>query len=285
MAFLSLIIVAIILRATQISGIPTHVPAVIETSGPACSNLEPNKADVYVALRNNIAAVLDEQYGPAANCRGPHWTKVIAVNMSDHSSVCPTGFTLHTSPVRSCGRNGDVGITTASLVVGQSYSEICGRITAIQKGSTNGFGPNFRDSYPKVYVDGIIISHGSSYLQSHIWTFAATTREQPSVMKYGCPCQYDQWHYQLPLHVGSDYFCESGNHGKVSNTIVFLDDPLWDGKGCSNNNACCQFNQPPWFYKKLPQSTADYINITISLNGSPESEDLYITEMELYVAF
>ena len=33
-------------------------------------------------------------------------------------------------------------------------------------------------------------------------------------------------------------------------------DPLWDGEGCGPTSICCDFNNPPWFCKTLPQPTS-----------------------------
>ena len=87
----------------------------------------------------------------------------------------------------------------------------------------------------------------------------------------------------LPTFLNSDYFCETGNRGGVDHTTVFLDDPLWNGKGCATGN-CCDFNNPPWFYKDLPQETSDTLKITLYLNGEISEENILVTEIELYVS-
>ena len=83
--------------------------------------------------------------------------------------------------------------------------------------------------------------------------------------------------------MGSDYFCETGNRGRLDHTTVFLDDPLWNGKGCATGT-CCSFSNPPWFYKELPQPTSDSLKVTLYLNGRGSEENIFITEMELYVS-
>ncbi len=56
----------------------------------------------------------------------------------------------------------------------------------------------------------------------------------------------------------------TGNPGPgYSLTDYYTTDPLWDGAGCGPNNACCQFNNPPWFKSSLPLGTSDDIEIRI----------------------
>ena len=40
-------------------------------------------------------------------------------------------------------------------------------------------------------------------------------------------------------------------------------DSLWDGAGCGPLNTCCTFNNPPWFYKELPEPTTDDIEMRV----------------------
>ena len=129
--------------------------------------------------------------GPINNCGFHSWIEVAAVNMSDSKSECPSGFTTFTSPIRSCGRrDSTTRITSTTFSVGHSYYRICGRVTAIQKGSTDGFGPTFNDADPAQYVDGVAISHGASISEGHIWTFAAAVSERiQNLYNYNsCPC-------------------------------------------------------------------------------------------------
>ena len=52
---------------------------------------------------------------------------------------------------------------------------------------------------------------------------------------------------------------------------------LWDGADC----LCC--NNPPWFYKQLPQPTTDDIEMRVCKDGS--DENIAITEIEIYVQY
>ena len=172
--------------------------------------------------------------------------------MSDSSSTYPTGFTFHITPVRSCGRLNTAGQTTASFAIGETYSVVCGRITAIQKGLPNGFGPFYHDCDLAHYIDGIGTRHGSAYNQCHVWSFAVGGGETISDIQSSCPCGHDQWNYSQPLFLNYDYFCETGNRGDSTLHPAFLDDPLWNGKGCAVGN-CCEFNNPPCSTRSCPR--------------------------------
>ena len=55
-----------------------------------------------------------------------------------------------------------------------------------------------------------------------------------------------------PEYVGDDYFCDTGSAGRFLIGNFYSNDPLWDGAGCGPLNACCSFNNPPWFYNHSP---------------------------------
>ena len=262
----------------------TISPIEIVSCHSALMITEKSKAEIVGALRHQVNPYLTKQYEHTL-CGGRDWTKLVAVNMSDDSNRCPINFTKFTSPIKSCGRNGDARKTSTTFSVGHSYSRICGRVEAIQKGYVNGFGPILYDPDPDHYVDGIVIHYGSSIPQGHIWTFVAAPSHSPKQQDNGCPCAYRKWNFiSLPSFMGSNYFCESGNPSTVSYTNVFLDDPLWDGKGCASNSTCCQFKNPPWFHVNLPHSTTDGLTMTLFLNGGASEENIFITEIELYVS-
>ena len=107
--------------------------------------------------------------------------------------------------------------------------------------------------------------HGRSH-RKHVWSFANALQEA-----YGfyddhhiCPCRpRSKMQQHIPSFVGNDYFCEAGtvNTGEIG--VLYPDDPLWDGKGCTLQPDCCSYHSPPWFCKKLTYSTADDIEVRI----------------------
>ena len=81
-------------------------------------------------------------------------------------------------------------------------------------------------------------------------------------------------------------FCETTSvtlEAEVLLNLVFCmhtDDPLWDGQGCGRTSTCCEFNNPPWFCKQLPQSTTNDIELRIC--GDEVASNL-IEHVEIYI--
>ncbi len=116
--------------------------------------------------------------------------------MSDGNSACPDGLRLLTSPIRSCAIPGTDAMATAILPVLGRYARVCGRTTAIQKGSPDAFLDCFRGP-ADVYVDGITIRHGCQYKEGHIWTFTATATQQYYSETGACPCAFCNYSLEL----------------------------------------------------------------------------------------
>jgi hypothetical protein len=87
---------------------------------------------------------------------------------------------------------------------------------------------------------------------------------------------------QPPSFVGDHYFCDTGSSDQVDLTF-YGDDPLWDGAGCGPQNGCCTFNNPPWFYRQLPQPTTDDIEMRVCRNNVASNEDIAIETVEIYI--
>ena len=84
-------------------------------------------------------------------------------------------------------------------------------------------------------------------------------------------------------YVGEDYFCDTGSESRYQNGNFYSDDPLWDGAGCGPLNACCSFNNSPWFYKELPQSTTDDIEMRVCKDQDAINEDIAVELISIYV--
>ena len=96
-----------------------------------------------------------------------------------------------------------------------------------------------------------------------------------------CPCTNTNTASQAsqpPAFVGNDYFCDTGSNGRAVNGVFYGDDPLWDGAGCGPLNTCCSFNNPPWFYKQLPQPTTSDVEMNVCTTYTDEIEtvDIYV---------
>ena len=248
-------------------------PTVTISSGQTCPS-----QDAINAEHRRVRDILEERSVIPCSCGGDGgWTRVAYLNMSDPNQQCPSNWNLTTSPVRGCGRS-SAGLHTCDSsfypVLGRTYSSVCGRVLAYQRGVGTGFeaaleaGENTIDA---AYVSGVSLTHGPAGSRQHIWTFAATLTEQinPYNSVVNCPCTNTSvtWPYQVPSFIGNDYFCDTGNRGPEpsgpgpSNYIYYPDDPLWDGEGCGSTSTCCEFNTPPWFCKSLPQPTSDDLEL------------------------
>lgn len=173
---------------------------------------------------------------------------------------------------------------------GVEYSKVCGRVIGYQVGTPTGFStPRLSSAIDNVYIEGVSVTHGSSP-RKHIWSFANALQ---SVMQVGgvgsiqvCPCatSNSQMGRYVPSFVGNDYFCDSGNHAtSVNISQVYGTDPLWNGHGCSGQDTCCTFNNPPWFCKELPLSTTDDIEVRVCGDEAADNEDSPIRLVELYI--
>ena len=48
-------------------------------------------------------------------------------------------------------------------------------------------------------------------------------------------------------------------------------------------STCCEFNNPPWFCKQLPQPTTDGIELRVRGDTSLSDEDTPLEVIEIYV--
>ena len=208
------------------------------------------------------------------------WTRVAELNMTDTSQQCLYPLVERTaSGIRQCGIRGNQCHSVNYNYAKVLHSRVCGRITAYQVGITNAF----RDFYHGLattidsdYVTGVSLTHGTSPRQ-HIWTFAAALDKAGNVTSRSshCPCQFEEDPPMPPPFVGEDYFCDAGNEEFMTGEVGLQTDPLWDGTDC----LCC--DNPPWFYKQLPQPTTDRIEMRVC--KKEDDENIGITEVEIYV--
>ena len=218
-----------------------------------------------------------------------NWMRIAHLNMSDPSAECPQDWREVDSPIRTCRREFETSINSVKYSsFGIPYSKVCGRVVAYQFGTPDAFGGfNLlnQDTIDNAYVDGISITYG--HPRNHIWTFAASHGGQISINNR-CPCNSND-EVSTPLFINNDYFCEDGTIS-TSEDIRFIDsNPLWDGNGCTGSSTCCEFNNPPWFCRQLPEPTTEDIEIRILTavidndNVRLENEDTPTELIEIYV--
>ena len=219
------------------------------------------------------------------------WMRVAELNMTDTSQQCPSGLVeRNNNNIRRCETmNAGCSPTTYSTQ-NICYTKVCGRIRGYQVGTTNAFREYYTNEHTTTmitinspYVDGVSLTHGSQ--REHIWTFAAALDRGTGNNDANniCPCENHDM--DPPPFVGEDYFCDAGNEEFMPGVTGLQTDPLWDGTDC----LCCVSDNPPWFYKQLPQPTTDDIEMRVCrardrATGETESiENIGIQEIEIYV--
>ena len=244
--------------------------------------------NIRTRLQDTVVPLLEDSL-PQCPCMSTG-RRVAYLDMTNSSHQCPSGWTTYTDPTRACGRNLASGTSCHSAFYptnGISYSRVCGRVIAYQYCFTPAFFFYNQDStrtIDDVYLDGVSITHGNNP-REHVWSFASAISESYTGSNaYTCPCTntdyYNNANILIPPFVGDDYFCDTGTVD-FPTPCFFTDDPLWDGDGCGPTSTCCEFNNPPWFCKTLPQPTTD--DIEVRLCGSYGDRDAPVELIELFV--
>ncbi len=214
------------------------------------------------------------------------WMRVAHLNMTDSTHHCPTQFRKIETPIRSCGRPSSGCYSTTYPVDGIAYSRVCGKIKAYQYSTPDAFNSYYHNRALTIddqYVDGVSLTHGQNP-RKHIWTFANAKSiainsgyvpvQKPTLLTLGL--------YHLLF--GNDYFCDTGSRYNYAFHQFYSEDPLWDGAGCSGTSTCCQFNNPPWFCKQLPQPTTDDIELRLCADGLyTNDEDIAIRQVDIFI--
>jgi hypothetical protein len=164
---------------------------------------------------------------------------------------------------------------------GVPYSMVCGKIKGYAFGSPRAFDVSSNTSKSGFYVDGVTITHGP--YKRHIWTYAAGTMTNGTTTAGSCPCSGMHMDSRLPPpHIGESYYCES-SEGHMTEPKWHLDNPLWDGEGCSEGDYCCSRSGLPWFCNRLPVETSDDIEVHVCLDEPSERKNIGIEQLELRV--
>ncbi len=274
-------------------GPPSRLPATVYSSPDSSGSTCPSQDTISEEHRRARDSILNSyNTAPASPCGGPGWTRVAYLDMSDTNQQCPSNWRLTTSPVRGCGRSNSGGSTCDSVtypVNGRTYSSVCGRVIAYQKGLSYGLHNYINGlTLDQSYISGVSVTHGPAGNRTHIWSFVGAESESPStILSYICPCTNTNvtWPYQVATYnISADYFCDTGNSRHSSDyTRYYTEDPLWDGEGCGPTSTCCSFNSPPWFYKSLPQPTSDNVEIRLCNFHNSFTEDRLISLIEVNV--
>ena len=228
----------------------THDSTALPTSCKEIKERQPlSPSGVYLLANTSDAAIYNAYCNMGTLCgSGGGWTRLAYLDMSDATQNCPSGFRLYQSGgVRACGRTNSGGGSWVSVQFpsnGISYSQICGRVTGYQYGSTDAV-VEYVNNINSRYVDGVSITRGSP--RQHVWTLYAGRHSNHSNSAIVCPCAGGT---SPQSFVGNNYFCESGNNASTWSLILYTSDPLWDGQGCGSfEPPCCNVPGIPWFHR------------------------------------
>eukprot|EP00731_Ephydatia_muelleri_P013180 Em0007g490a len=217
---------------------------------------------------------------------GNQWKRVGYLDMTDPTQSCYPAWKESVAERRTCNKRTE-GPSCDSAVIRASnynYKTVCGRFRGYQVSSTDAFcfRPGRVTHINGPYVDGLSITYGSANNRKHLFTYASGVTEKQVGQECNCPCSGGT---SPPAFIGSDYYCESGN--PTANVIFnkfFYDDPLWDGRQCSVNEAgCCNKPNMPWFCKTLPTAISENIEVRICTDQSLLDEDFALEYFELFV--
>ena len=211
------------------------------------------------------------------------WMRIADFDAS-RGDDCPLGWNKITYPVAACiASSSDAGCYSTNFsTLNVTYRKVCGMAIGYQKASTDGFAAFVSGgSINGPYVDGISITYGEP--RKHIWTYGIGNSEirndLPSNLT-NCPCS--EFPGPLPpSFVHDHYYCESGS--LYAGRGYHITDPVWDGEDCSVNNNCCSDPNLPWFYRQIPLTTSEDIEIRICRDESSYNEDVLIKELQLYI--
>ena len=154
--------------------LPAVLPQVIieGTDHGGCSANGATKQAIN-ATKFKIRSIISSRTQCPCGDGSGEWTRIAYF---DTNQQCPLNWNLITTPVRGCGRSSTVFPSCNSAifpVYGQSYSRVCGRVIAYQRGSPDAFSHSIRTNpgLEGAYMDGVSITHGAAGSQQHIWSF------------------------------------------------------------------------------------------------------------------
>ena len=293
-------------KATRNSSVIAFLVGILNETGHvfvSCASirlLSPSSPSGKYHVKSSNGSAINAFCDMAKLCGGitGGWMRVLQLDMRDSSASCSSSLKLSRNQRRTCKIRNDRSEICSSdtfAVDDIEYSKVCGRIRAYQIRARD----SFRNANQSVssghetnnlsietnYVNGVSLTHGKSP-RHHIWTFVGATYEDDQNPRFKCRCIINTTITATPSantvpppgFVGNDYFCGAALTDFVNKS--YFANPLWDGAGCVHRNTCCSFNNPPWFYKQLPQSTNDGIEMRVCRD---QGQDFVIEVVEIYV--
>ena len=271
---------------------PLNCPVIaVHQSCKSIIDTYPNSTSGYynIILSNgsDISVYCDMK---GVNCDGEGgWTRIAHVNMSEPGASCPDGLfeeefndslswrTLCTINSWTEDYHVDVCNSTTFSVHDIEYSQICGYVRGYQHGLGVGhFIYALTDLNillsENPYFTGVSIVHNNNSELSDIWTYLSAWAEEYNNSNdlnsrwFSCPCDQAKLDLNISnISIPFDYYCESGRPTDDSSySKLYIDDPLWDGKQCSESESlCCTEPNMPWFFKILDDYSDEDIQIRL----------------------
>lgn len=234
----------------------------------------------------NVHCDYDRQCTCSKNDSFNSWMRVAFHNMSNPNHSCPFNFKENEIEQRRMCHTKFTGCISVFFdTLGVTYTRVCGRVIGVQFGEPNAFRPYYRNrerTLEDPYVDGISLTHGQAP-RTHVWTFVMV-EDETQYDDEACPCTRTDRDFTgvVPSFIDNDYFCDTGSRTS-SQTIYYADDPLWDGEGCGSTSTCCEWQNPPWFCKKLSQPTQNSLEFRVCADSTSKDEQLLLELIEIYI--
>ena len=246
------------------------------------------------APNGSLISVYCDMEGSNCDDKGG-WMRVGYINMSEPGATCPPGLTLHqynntdhglcSRPVSSSGSSASVFFSTYGVI----YNKVCGRVIGYQYGSPDGFPPDLgggvlinNPNIDNIYVDGVSITYDNNP-RKHVWTLGVGNFADRAT-RFSCPCNINNTGTTVPSFVGSNYYCESGIASGDWSSVLYANDPLWDGQQCGGlEGPCCTNSKMPWFIKTLNETTTEDIELRVMADEGTSNEDTPLHIIELYI--
>ena len=225
---------------------------------------------------NVIVEVYCHMEGDICGIRG--LTRVAHLNMSDPSVNCPSGLIMTNQSEKRLCYSPKFGAEFTSVEFGTctKYNYVCGRVVGYVYNAPYAF--YYKSIYRTIeqpYAAGLSITYRSGGHRRHIFSYIAGYREVGS-SKANCPCAALPG-YTPHYFVGSNYYCDTATPSS-GGSKWFVNNPLWDGKGCHAFSQCCNSKRMPWFLTALPEESSSSIEVRWM---DPQSRSQGITGVEL----
>ena len=271
--------------------------------GKSCSDIYQNNRATRIASGNywiqaNNGTAQQVYCDMELECGGHKggWLRIAQLDTTN-GDTCPGEWTNNVNYNSYCTGTG-AGCYSANFSVPYSYNKICGQLRGFQKGTTDAFYPYFFSqgatpsgfytpvSYSAtvngVYVDGVSITLGDP--RKHIWTYAVGLTDDGNFGDghFNCPCAKVAIP-RVPIFVGNNYYCESGDTGSHSTSEFYPDDPLWDGEQCLPGNSCCDRADQPWFFHQLTINQEQHLEARICQDEPIALDAVTVEKMQLFV--